>query len=283
MRVIPLEGNRQRLDGGAMYGNAPKAMWARWSAPDEQNRITLACRAMLVDDGSRRVLCEAGIGSFFPPELRARYGVEGAPNQLVVSLAELGLSPDDIDVVVLSHLHFDHAGGLLSSYEEGARLLFRKARFVVGREAWARALAPHARDRASFVPELNRQLEDSDRLVLVDGNHCELMGEGWRFHRSDGHTPGLLLAEIEAEVATDRRGAAAAVPLVFAADLVPGIPWVNAAITMGYDRWPERLIDEKSALLADLAGRGGALFFTHDPDRAVARIVRDERGRFGAA
>ena len=93
-----------------------------------------------------------------------------------------------------------------------------------------------------------------------------------RFHRSDGHTPGLLLAEMDTAVG----------PLVFCGDLIPGVPWVHVPITMGYDRYPELLIDEKEALLADLLPRGGHLFFTHDPSVALARVGRDERGRYRA-
>lgn len=246
-----------------MYGNAPKALWQRWSPPDEQNRITLACRALLVEDNEQRVLCEAGIGMFFAPELRERFGVEGTTHRLIDSLAAHGLSPDDIDVVVLSHLHFDHAGGLLSSFEQGASLLFSRAQFVVGAAAWARALHPHARDRASFIPTLNEQLSASGRLHVLDGPRSDLLGPAWTFSTTNGHTPGLL----HAELATPEG------PLAFASDLVPGVPWVHAPITMGYDRFPETLIDEKTVFLSDLSERGGRLFFTHDPEVAAARVV----------
>ncbi len=254
-----------------MYGNAPRPLWARWSPPDEQHRIELACRAMLVEtDDGRRVLCEAGIGTFFAPELRERYGVTESEHVLLRSLSALGLTPADIDEVVLSHLHFDHAGGLLSSFEDGAQLLFPRARFFVGAEHWARATHPHPRDKASFLPDLNRQLVASGRLVLVEGpTHAAL--PGFHFHRSDGHTPGLLLTEVSTEEG----------PTVFAADAVPGVPWVHVPITMGYDRFPERLIEEKQALFEDLLGRGGRLFFTHDPQVAVGTLTRDEKGRFG--
>src|SRR3954465_8600710 len=149
-------GNSQRLDGGAMFGNAPRALWSRWAPPDEAGRVALACRALLVDDGSRRILFETGIGTFFAPELRERYGVVEREHVLLQSLAELGLSDRDIDVVVLSHLHFDHAGGLLAPYRAGSKLelLFPRAEFIVGHSAFERARKPHLRDRASYIPEL---------------------------------------------------------------------------------------------------------------------------------
>jgi glyoxylase-like metal-dependent hydrolase (beta-lactamase superfamily II) len=275
MKLTPLLGNSQKLDGGAMFGNAPKALWTRWAQPDELNRIELACRCLLIEDGPRRVLLEAGIGAFFPPKLAERFGVQESEHLLLDRLAELGLSDGDIDVVVLSHLHFDHAGGLLSAYEEGAepRLLFPNATFVTGARHWERAQHPHARDRASFLPQLNALLASSGRLELIEDSQAAgspTLGGAYRFHLSDGHTPGLLLTELDTPEG----------PLVFAADLIPGRAWVHAPITMGYDRFPERLIEEKTALLSDLVERGGRLFFTHDPGLACARVVRDERGRF---
>jgi glyoxylase-like metal-dependent hydrolase (beta-lactamase superfamily II) len=271
-----IRGNSQRLDGGAMFGNAPRPVWERWIAPDERNRIPLACRAMLVrelDEGRARwILFEAGIGAFFEPKLKDRFGVVESEHVLLRSLENVGVSPDDVSAVVLSHLHFDHVGGLLTAYEEGRapELVFRNARFVVGAQAWERAVKPHARDRASFIPELIALLEQSGRLELVHGATSSTLGEAYTLHRSDGHTPGLMLAEVPSS-----DGA-----VVFAADLIPGRPWVHLPITMGYDRYPERLIDEKSALLTDLVARRGRLFFTHDPECALSRVARDAAGRF---
>jgi glyoxylase-like metal-dependent hydrolase (beta-lactamase superfamily II) len=266
-------GNSQRLDGGAMFGNAPRTVWQRWIEPDEANRIPLACRAALVEEASGRlVLFETGIGAFFPPKLRERYGVVEEEHVLLENLSRAGFSPDDIDVIVLSHLHFDHAGGLLAPHEADAphRLAFPKAKFVVGREAWERAQKPHARDRASFIPELPALLEATSRLELVDGSRSSTLGDEYRLHFSHGHTPGLLLTEIPSESG----------PVLFASDLIPGSAWVHLPITMGYDRYPELLIDEKTRLLSELRKQSGRLFFTHDPKVALARIAQNTDGRF---
>lgn len=279
-RAWSILGNSQRLDGGAMFGNAPRALWSRWISPDEHNRIPLACRCLLIreerPEGARHILCETGIGAFFEPKLRDRFGVQESEHVLLRELAQRGLAPEDIDIVVLSHLHFDHAGGLLTAWreDEPPELVFPRARYIVGQDALERARRPHARDRASFIPALIPLLEGTGRLEVVPrGQLSETLGEGYRFHQSDGHTPGQLLIEVEG----------AEGPLVFCGDLIPGTPWVHLPITMGYDRFPELLIEEKERLLHDLLDRKGRLFFTHDSACAYADLVRDERGRFSAA
>jgi glyoxylase-like metal-dependent hydrolase (beta-lactamase superfamily II) len=273
MKLFSVDGNSQCLDGGAMFGNAPKAMWQKWCKVDEENRIDLATRALLVEfDDGKTALFEAGVGAFFDPKMKERFAVIENEHVLIENLNRLGYSDEAIDYVILSHLHFDHAGGILSAWKENESLslLFPKAEFFVSKAQWERALSPHFRDRASYIPEMIELLENSGRLHFVEGDSHPLLGDKVKFHYSEGHTPGLMLAELSTEHG----------PIVFCSDLIPGMPWVHHAITMGYDRYPEQLINEKIELLNDLVRRDGKLFFTHDPEVSLAAVEKNEKGRF---
>ncbi len=268
-----IEGNHQRLDGGAMFGNAPKALWSRWVNADEYNRVTLACRALLVrlDDG-RNILFETGIGAFFDPMLKKRYGVIEEEHCLLDNLGKIGLTDNEIDIVILSHLHFDHAGGLVSAWEEGKslKLLFPKAEFWTGEQQWQRANNPHPRDRASYINEINELLAKSGRLRLIKENGSHPLEALVEFSFSDGHTPGLMLSHIKTPAGI----------MVFCSDLIPGSAWVHVPICMGYDRYPELLSDEKKCLLNKLLRTKGYLFFTHDIELCIGKVHQKENGRF---
>ena len=271
-QLYSIRGNSQKLDGGAMFGNAPKAMWQNWVEVDELNRIDLTCRALLIKEDNRNILLEVGIGAFFEPKLKTRFGIVESQHVLLDSLSHFGLSHEDIDVIVLSHLHFDHAGGLLSEWQEDKepQLLFPNAKILIGKESWDRANQPHSRDRASFVPALQALLQQREEVYIVDGETHSVLGPDYRFHFSHGHTPGMMLTEVKMPAG----------PVVFCADLIPGAAWVHLPITMGYDRYPEKLIDEKSELLGDLLQRSGRLFFTHDAKIALAALAKNEKNKY---
>ncbi|MCX7553022.1 MBL fold metallo-hydrolase [Marinicella sp. S1101] len=268
MKLYSIEGNRQKLDAGAMFGNVPKALWSRWVEVDELNRMELACRALLVEDlNGKNVLFETGIGNFFEPKLKQRFGVYENNHVLIDSLAEIGFKPEDIDVVVLSHLHFDHAGGMLTAWDENKQpeLVFKNAEYLIGSDHWQRAINPHPRDRASFIPILHDLLQLSGRLRLVSGTTHETLGPDVIFSYTNGHTPGLMHAQVG--------------DLIFATDLIPGSAWVHIPISMGYDRFPELLIDEKTSFLNNVVKHNWRLFFTHDPDFSVANVI-ENTGRY---
>ncbi|PIE44459.1 MAG: MBL fold hydrolase [Gammaproteobacteria bacterium] len=274
MKLIPLKGNSQKLDGGAMFGNAPKALWQRWVKVDELNRIELSCRSLLIQYQGNNILLETGIGAFFDPHLRDRYGVVESDHRLLIALQEHQLTHEDIDMVILSHLHFDHAGGMLTPWQadSDSQLLFPNAQIYVGKEQWERACQPNRRDRGSYIPGLQTLLKNSGRLHLVERNDAAPYPEILSFLWSDGHTPGLMMTWIK----TDN------CPVVFASDLVPGSPWVNLSITMGYDRYPELLIDEKTRLIESLIAENGMIAFPHDAEMAIGKIIKDAKGKYMA-
>jgi glyoxylase-like metal-dependent hydrolase (beta-lactamase superfamily II) len=258
--LYPVDGNTLRLDGGAMFGNVPKVIWQKWMTPDEENRITLATRALLVKTHSgKHILFEAGVGSFFDPKLKLRYGIQEKENLLLKNLENLGVSEDQIDAVVLSHLHFDHAGGLFHSYEN-KRLLFANAHYFVGRKHWEWAQNPSPRERASFIPELHAALLQSGRMQLIEEDQDLKLGFNLSFISSVGHTHGMLLAELDA--------------LIFVSDLVPALPWVHLPITMGYDRFSEKKVEEKEALYNRACELNKKLFLTHDPNHAMISVAK---------
>ena len=275
-KIYSLEGNTQKLDGGAMFGNCPRALWEKWISPDEKGRVDLACRSMLIVDESERViLFEAGIGAFFEPKLAERFGVENSERHLLrESLSKHGFKPGDVDIVVLSHLHFDHAGGILPSYREiqqdGMRLLFDNASYVLGAEALERAKSPHLRDKASFIPGLTDLIEKTGRVEIVSGSTSKLLGKDYEFITTSGHTPGQIHVLFNG----------ADSPIFFCGDLIPGTPWVHLPITMGYDRFPEMLINEKSDVLDRAVNENWSLFYTHDNSFSCSKIIKDDKGRF---
>lgn len=277
--ISEVQGNSQRLDGGSMFGNAPRAVWEKWTPPDELSRIPLACRALLIEIDGQKILCETGIGAFFDPKLAERFGIENHERHMLLeNLKNLGLDHGDIDYVILSHLHFDHAGGLLPTYNEiqagNDELLFSKAKFLVGIEAFARAENPHSRDRASFIPGLTEKLKNTGRLVLVDGPTCPgVFEDRLSFFTSHGHTPGQMHTVFQGDSSK----------ICFTGDLVPGKAWVHLPITMGYDRFAEKVIDEKQELYKKAVAENWWLFFTHDAESACSKVIVDEKGKYQAS
>jgi len=260
-----------------MFGSVPRALWSRWEKPDILGRIQLACRCLLIEAGNLKILCETGIGDFFEPKMAERYGVQNKDKrELLKNLADLNIKEEEIDYVILSHLHFDHAGGLLPSYQKQRKgdkdLCFPKAYYVVGDTAFQRACQPHLRDRASFVPGLTDKLQNSGRLILVKEDKLPgVLEASLSFVFTEGHTPGQMHILFE-----NSRGQR----IFFAGDLIPGKAWVHLPVTMGYDRWPEKLIEEKQSIYKRAEEENWLIFSTHDKRVSCARIRKNEKSHY---
>lgn len=258
-----------KLDGGAMFGNAPKALWSRWMQPDDRNMITIGSRALLIEISDHKILFETGAGAYLSPDMKKRFQIVESHHVLLESLDRKGLTHEDITHVILSHLHFDHAGGLLKEWEEGridGKLLFPNAQFVVGKTNFERSRSPHMRDKASFIPGLAGLLEGTDRLKLIkDKDTLSFEGLEIEFIESQGHTPGMILSYIQTQ----------GIKMLFPGDIAPGHVWINLPITMGYDRFPERLIDEKKQVFHRIFKDDAWLFYPHDNTYAASKLLFD--------
>lgn len=244
------------LDGGAMFGVVPRPLWERTNPPDERNRIRLALRPLLIVTGEHRVLVDTGIGDKWDAKGIDIYRIEKT-DTVVASLSRLGFSPDDVTHVVLTHLHFDHAGGATRLESGGAVPSFPRARYVVQRTEWEDALNPNRRSRAAYLPENFLPIEQAGQLELVDGT-VELLPGIELFH-AGGHTRGLQLVRIRSSGAT----------AVFWSDMVPTRAHISVPYIMGYDLFPLVTMETKERLVAQACAERWLCFLEHDPEVAV--------------
>jgi glyoxylase-like metal-dependent hydrolase (beta-lactamase superfamily II) len=266
LELFPLSDGYFALDGGAMFGVVPKPLWERVAPPDARNRIRMAMRPLVVRGPGQVLLIDAGAGDKMDEKAAGIYGFD-RERHLAHSLADAGLSADDIDVVIASHLHFDHAGGLTVRGADGrARPRFERARHVVRRQEWEDALAPHERNRASYVDDNYVPLRDAGLLELVDDD-VEIV-PGVRLQRTGGHTRGHQIITIESGGRT----------AVFMADLIPTTAHVPLPWIMGYDLYPMETLAFKRRFLREAVARDYLLLFEHDPVVA-AGYLRERNGK----
>ena len=256
--VTHISDGRFRLDGGAMYGVVPRVLWEQRTPADEKHRIRLAFNAVLVEHGGARILIDPGLGDRYDARFAERYAVQRPP-AVLEGLRRLGLSAADIDLVVDTHLHWDHAGantGPAAGAGAGERLepLFPRARYVVQRREWEEATRPHERNRASYRPDDFLPLAASGRLWLVDGD--VEVAPGVRVLATGGHTAGMQLVRV------DSAGAV----FLHLADLVPTRHHLDPAWIMGFDLYPVETLHQKQRLLPAAADGGWVLGFVHDPE-----------------
>lgn len=270
-RIHALQAGGQRLDGGAMFGVVPKALWERRIPADERNRIALGMRCLLVEHPDGLVLIDTGLGNKEDPKFHDIYGVEaevpGHRTMLDAALAAAGFSAADVRVVINTHLHFDHAGGNTARTAAGAiEPAFPSARYLVHAGELAYATNTNERTAASYFPRNWEPLRDSGQLELVDGSR-ELV-PGIRMRPTPGHTPH------HQSIVIDGGGETA----VFLGDVCPTAAHVPLPWIMGYDVEPLRTLESKRALWADASAGGWLVVFEHDATTAWGRIAAGPKG-----
>jgi glyoxylase-like metal-dependent hydrolase (beta-lactamase superfamily II) len=266
-RLTLINGGDFRLDGGAMHGVVPKVVWSRLVSCDEKNRCTYATHCLLVEIAGKRVLVETGNGDKFPAKEKEIYGIDH-DRSVHDALRELGVEPESIDAVVMTHLHFDHAGGATRRSATGALVpAFPRARHIVQRKELDAAQHPHERNRASYLAENFAPLVDAGLLEAVDGE-VEIV-PGVRVVPSPGHTPG------HQSVLVDGGNGERA---LFLGDVVPTsvhvkIPWV-----MAYDLDVETTLRSKRSLLGRAIEEQWLVVWGHDA-KGAGRLRWDDKGQ----
>ena len=267
LKLTSLDAGEFLYDGGAMFGAVPKIIWEGLVPCDDQNRITLTLSPLLIDSGERKILVDVGFGARHTKRDLKIFGFDPSRN-VETALARRGLAPGDIDTVVLTHLHCDHAAGATRDGSGGVEPAFPNARYVVNALEWEDALDPDPRSAAAYRRDDFVPLEEAGQLELV-GDSCDV-AEGVTLVRTGGHTRGHSMVIVETGEGT------AAYP----ADLIPIRYHARVPYVAGVDTFPLEMIDQKEKFLNAAVDGHWIVILDHDTAGNVGRIVRDERGRF---
>lgn len=255
------------LDGGAMFGVIPRPLWEKKIAPDARNRIVLSMNCLLIQASGKRILVETGAGGKMSSKLRDIYGLDGP--RLDDGLRRYGLRAEDIDIVINTHLHFDHCGGNTRLEQDRVVPSYPNARYVIPRGEYEHALHPSERDRASYFPENFAPLDDAGLLSLIEGD--SVIVPGVEVVRVPGHTANMQCVKLTGGGKT----------AFFLADLVPTrahlpLPWI-----MGYDLYPMTTLENKKRWLPEVAREGWIALFGHD-SQVQAAYLREHNGEWDA-
>jgi glyoxylase-like metal-dependent hydrolase (beta-lactamase superfamily II) len=255
------------VDGGAMFGVVPRPLWEKKLAPDARNRIRIASRCLVaVDADARRVIVvDDGLGDKWDAKRLEMYGIDRTDVGLDAGLARRGLSRADVTDVLLTHLHFDHAGGTTRRDARGRlEVAFPRATYHLQRRAWQHAHAPTEKDAGSFLPDDFALLQHSNQLHLVEGE-AQLFPDV-DLIVSEGHTPGQQLPRFRGD----------GTHVTFCGDVIPTHAHLRSSWVMAYDLLPVTTIEEKKVLLAEALEDEGVLAFVHDPAMAACRLGEEE-------
>ena len=270
MTLYTIEAGNFMLDGGAMFGVVPKVLWQKTNPADDQNRIKMAARLLLIEEGNRLVLIDTGMGNKQSEKFFSHYGLWG-DFSLERSLKKVGFHPDDITDVFFTHLHFDHCGGAITRSATGLLIpYFKNASFWVHEMHWNWAITPNTREKASFLPENILPLQESGQLKFIIGDAPVLDKTPLPFSilLINGHTEKQMLPLIKYR---DQQ-------ILYAADLVPTVGHLPIPYVMGYDTRPLLTLDEKTRILNDAEKNKVLLFLEHDPDHELISLQQTDKG-----
>jgi glyoxylase-like metal-dependent hydrolase (beta-lactamase superfamily II) len=257
------------LDGGAIFGVVPRIVWERLLEPDSSNRVRIGLNCLLVRARGKNILIDTGIGSKWDARSLARYAI-AHETDLISELQKRGLAPEDIDLVINTHLHFDHAG--TNTIERNGRVepAFPRARYIVQRGEFEHACSPHERDRASYSPADFEPVMEAGQFDLIEGD-SEIV-PGITAIRVAGHNRDLQCVKIESEGET-----------AFAfADLIPTTAHLPPAWVMGFDLYPVDTMEQKKLLVPQAVNENWVCHFYHDPRAPLARLL-EENGKLKIA
>jgi glyoxylase-like metal-dependent hydrolase (beta-lactamase superfamily II) len=260
-----LTDGRFRLDGGAMFGVIPRPMWERALPPDDRNRVTLSMNSLLIRTGGKNILVETGAGDKWDAKRRDIFAFEGAP-RLLEQLADRGVSPEQVDIVVNTHLHFDHCGWNTCVVNGKPAPTFPNAHYIVQRGEIEHARQPTERDRASYLPENFEPMESSGQWWLLESDRE--VAPGVELLRMPGHTADMMGVRLSGGGQT----------AVLLADLVPTTAHLPLAWVMGFDSYPLTTLENKKRWLADVVRNGWIALFAHDVRVPAARL-HDREGK----
>ena len=271
MKIHPLNTGNFKLDGGAMFGVVPKTLWQKTNPADANNMCDWSMRSMLIEDGDKLILIDAGIGDKQSEKFFSHYYMHGN-DSLIGNLKSLGFSPNDITDVFLTHLHFDHCGGAIQWNKDrtGFESAFKNATYWSTENHWKWATEPNPREKASFLSENILPIQESGQLKFIErtGDFTKNVFENFDVLFVDGHTESMMIPHITYQNKT----------IVFMADLLPSVGHIPLPFVMGYDTRPLITMSEKETFLNNAVKNEFVLFLEHDSVNECCTLQMTEKG-----
>ena len=272
MKLYPIESGNFKLDGGAMFGVVPKTIWNKTNPADENNLIDIAARCLLIEDGSRLILIDTGMGNKQSEKFFGYYSLWGT-HTIDKSLAQFGFHRDDITDVFMTHLHFDHCGGSVQWNKDktGYEVAFKNAKFWTNENHWEWATKPNAREKASFLSENILPMQESGQLNFIQRSNTDFIAHSelnFGIFFVDGHTEKMMVPHVHYQDKT----------ICFMADLLPTAGHIPLPYVMGYDTRPLLTLPEKEKFMNTAADNNYYLFLEHDAHNEIITVEKTEKG-----